>query len=76
MVLLKLSPYKGVILFRTRGKLGPRYIGLFRFLSLVDRAAYLLDLLEELIHIHNMLRVSQLHKCLVDDSMVVPLEDN
>ena len=28
-VLLKVSPWKGVIRFRKRGKLGPRYIGPF-----------------------------------------------
>ena len=27
MVLLKVSPWKGVIRFRKRGKLGPRFIG-------------------------------------------------
>ena len=28
-VLLKVSPWKGVIRFKKRGKSGPRYIGLF-----------------------------------------------
>ena len=29
-VLLKVSPWKGVIRFRKRGKLGPRYIGPYK----------------------------------------------
>ena len=35
-VLLKVSPWKGVIRFRKRGKLGPWYIGLFRITTLLD----------------------------------------
>ena len=75
MVLLKVSPWKGVIRFRKRGKLGPRFIGPFRVLARVGRVAYRLDLPEELSQIHNTFHVSQLRKCLVDESAVVPLED-
>ena len=75
MVLLKVSPWKGVIRFRKRGKLGPRFIGPFRVLARVGRVAYRLDLPVELNQIHNTFHVSQLRKCLVDESAVVPLED-
>lgn len=75
MVLLKVSPWKGVIMFRKRGKLGPRFIGPFRVLARVGRVAYRLDLPVELSQIHNTFHVSQLRKCLVDESAVVPLED-
>jgi len=75
MVLLKVSPWKGVIRFRKRGKLGPRFIGPFRVLARVGRVAYRLDLPEELSLIHNTFHVSQLRKCLVDETAVVPLED-
>ena len=75
MVLLKVSPWKCVICFRNRGKLGPRYIGLFQVIAKVGNVAYMLDLPEELIKIHNTFHVSQLRKCVADDSSVVPLED-
>ena len=75
MVLLKVSPWKGVIRFRKWGKLGPRYIGLFRVVARVGKVAYRLDLPVELSQIHSTFHVSQLRKCLVDDSAVVPLED-
>ena len=75
MVLLKVSPWKGVIRFRKRGKLGPRFIGPFRVVARVGKVAYRLDLPAELSQIHNTFHVSQLRKCLVDDSAVVPLED-
>ena len=75
MILLKVSPWKGVIRFRKQGKLGPRYIGPFRVVARVGKVAYRLDLPAELSQIHNTFHVSQLRKCLVDDSAVVPLED-
>ena len=37
MVLLKVSPWKGVIRFRKWGKLGPRYIGPFRVVARVGK---------------------------------------
>ena len=37
--------------------------------------AYRLDLPAELSQIHSMFHISQLHKCLVDNTAVVPMED-
>jgi len=74
-VLLKVSPWKGIIRFRKRGKLGPRYIGPFRVISRVGKVAYRLDLPAELSQIHNTFHVSQLRKCVTDAIEVVPLED-
>ena len=71
----KVSPWKGVIRFRKRGKLGPKYIGPFRVLAWVGRVAYRLDHSAELSQIHSTFHISQLQKCLVDDSAFVPLED-
>ena len=75
MVLLKVSPWKGVIRFRKRGKLGPLYIGSYRVISKVVKVAYRLELPEELSWIHNTFHVSQLCKCIVDQEAVVPLDD-
>ena len=75
MVLLKESPWKGVIRFRKQSKLGPRYTTHFRLVAWVGMVAYCLDLPEELIQIHSTFHISQLWKCLVDDFTMVPLED-
>ncbi|GJZ78249.1 putative reverse transcriptase domain-containing protein [Tanacetum coccineum] len=52
MVLLKVSPWKGVVRFRKRGKLSPRYIGTFKVLDRIGHVAYTLELPEELKGIH------------------------
>ena len=74
-MLLKVYPWKGVIRFRKRGELGPRYIGPFWVTARVGRVAYRLELLTVLGQIHDTFHVSQLRKCIVDESAVVPLED-
>src|SRR5581483_6420291 len=74
-VLLKVSPWKGVIRFRKRGKLGPRFIGPYKIIARVGKVAYRLELPDELRLIHNTFHVSQLRKCVRDESAVVPLED-
>ncbi|KAC9949399.1 hypothetical protein E3N88_45037 [Mikania micrantha] len=74
-VLLKVSPWKGVIRFRKRGKLSPRFIGPFKIIARVGEVAYRLELPEELSGIHNTFHVSYLRKCLADESAYVPLED-
>ena len=58
-----------------RGKLGPRYIGPFRVIARVGKLAYRLELPEELNQIHDTFQVSQLRKCIADETTVVLLED-
>ena len=71
----KVSPWKGVIRFGKRGKLNPRYVGPFKITKRVGPVAYELDLPEELSGVHNVFHVSNLKKCLADESLVVPLEE-
>ncbi|GJW02062.1 putative reverse transcriptase domain-containing protein [Tanacetum coccineum] len=52
-VMLKVSPWKGVVRFGKRGKLNPRYVGPFKVIERVGEVAYKLELPEELSRIHN-----------------------
>ncbi|GJT15764.1 hypothetical protein Tco_0874470 [Tanacetum coccineum] len=47
-IMLKVSPWKGVIRFGEKGKLAPRYVGTFEILERIDPVAYRLRLPEEL----------------------------
>ncbi|GKE82972.1 hypothetical protein Tco_1552972 [Tanacetum coccineum] len=75
MVLLKVSPWKGVVHFGKRGKLSPSYIGPFKILAKVGPVAYTLELLEELKGIHSTFHVSNLKKCLAEGNVVVLMDE-
>ncbi|KAL8260977.1 hypothetical protein R6Q59_025026 [Mikania micrantha] len=75
MVLLKVSPWKGVVRFGKKGKLAPRYVGPFKILEQVGKVAYKLDLPPELSNVHPMFHVSNLKKFLADQDLQVPLDD-
>ncbi|GJX75634.1 putative reverse transcriptase domain-containing protein [Tanacetum coccineum] len=74
-VLLKVSPWKGVVRFSKRNKLSPRYVGLFEIVERVGPVAYRLCLPQELVGIHDMFHVSNLKKFLADANLHVPLEE-
>ncbi|KAD3336890.1 hypothetical protein E3N88_32409 [Mikania micrantha] len=74
-VLLKVSPWKGVIRFGKRGKLNPRYIGPFEITKRIGPVAYELQLPQELSSVHNVFHVSNLKKCLSDETLAIPLEE-
>ncbi|GJT62561.1 putative reverse transcriptase domain-containing protein [Tanacetum coccineum] len=74
-VMLKVSPWKGVIRFSKRGKLNPRYIGPFKILAKVGTLAYRLKLLEQLSQFHSTFHVSNLKKCFVDEPLAIPLDE-
>ncbi|GKF94682.1 hypothetical protein Tco_0284382, partial [Tanacetum coccineum] len=73
-VMLKVSPWKGVVRFGKRGKLNPRYVGLFKVLAKVGKVAYRLELPQELSRVHHTFYVSNLKKCYADEPLVMPLE--
>ncbi|GJY61188.1 hypothetical protein Tco_0461845, partial [Tanacetum coccineum] len=74
-VMLKVSPWKGVIRFGKRGKLNPRYIGPFKILAKVGTVAYRLELPEKLSRVHSTFHVLNLKKCLSDETLAIPLNE-
>ncbi|GJT37607.1 hypothetical protein Tco_0937472 [Tanacetum coccineum] len=52
-VMLKVSPWKGVVRFGKQGKLNPRYVGPFRVLAKVGKVFYKLELARELSRVHH-----------------------
>ncbi|GKE26088.1 putative reverse transcriptase domain-containing protein, partial [Tanacetum coccineum] len=74
-VILKISPRKGIFRFGKRGKINPQYIGPFKILERIGPVAYKLELPEELSSIHNTFHVSNLKKCLSDESLVIPIKE-
>ncbi|GKG11861.1 hypothetical protein Tco_0346098, partial [Tanacetum coccineum] len=74
-VMLKVSPRKGVIRFGKGGKLNPWYIGPFKILKRVGSVAYTLELPEELSNVHSTFHISNLKKCLSDESLVIPMKE-
>ncbi|GJV06266.1 putative reverse transcriptase domain-containing protein [Tanacetum coccineum] len=74
-VMLKVSPWKGVMRFKNKWKLSPRFIGPFKILKKVREVAYTLELPKEMRGIHNTFHVSYLRKCLADESSVITLDD-
>ncbi|GJT05976.1 putative reverse transcriptase domain-containing protein [Tanacetum coccineum] len=75
LVMLKVSPWKGVVGFGKRGKLSPRYIGPFNILARVGPVAYTLELTEELKGIHSTFHVLNLKNCLAEGDIVVLMDE-
>ncbi|GKB36418.1 putative reverse transcriptase domain-containing protein [Tanacetum coccineum] len=75
MVMLKVSPWKGVIRFAKRDKLSPQYVGPFKIIDRIGLVAYKLELPDELRGIHNTFHVYNLKRCLADENLIIPLEE-
>ncbi|GJR37924.1 putative reverse transcriptase domain-containing protein [Tanacetum coccineum] len=74
-VMLKVSPWKGVIRFGKRGKLNPRYIRPFKIIAKVGTVSYRLKLLEQLSKVHSTFHVLNLKKCMSDEPLAIPLDE-
>ncbi|GKF88494.1 hypothetical protein Tco_0259371 [Tanacetum coccineum] len=73
-VMLKVSPWKGVVRFSKRGKLNPRYVRPFNVLAKVRKVAYKLELPQNLSRVHHTFHVSNMKKCYANEPLVMPLE--
>ncbi|GKD35713.1 putative reverse transcriptase domain-containing protein, partial [Tanacetum coccineum] len=74
-VMLKVSPWKGVVRFGKKGKLAPRFVGPFQILERISSVAYRLSLPEELSGVHDTFHVSNLMKCLADANLHASLDE-
>nr|XP_033509242.1 uncharacterized protein LOC117274146 [Nicotiana tomentosiformis] len=73
--LVQQAKEKGVMRFGKKGKLIPRYVGLYKIIRRIGRVAYELDLPLELDAVHPVFHVSMLRKCIEDPSRITPIED-
>ncbi|GJY94963.1 hypothetical protein Tco_0511324 [Tanacetum coccineum] len=74
-VLLKASPWKGIVRFGKRSMISPRYVGLFEVVERVGPIAYQLCLPQELVGINDMFHMSNLKKFLANANLHVPLKE-
>ncbi|GJR89982.1 putative reverse transcriptase domain-containing protein [Tanacetum coccineum] len=74
-VLLKVSPWKGVVCFGKKGKLALRFVRPFEIIEKVGPMAYRIDFPEELNGVHDKFHVSNHKKCLADPTLKVPFDE-
>nr|GEX28854.1 putative reverse transcriptase domain-containing protein [Tanacetum cinerariifolium] len=74
-VMLKVSPWRGVIHFGKRRKLSSRFIGPFKVIERIGPIAYKMELPDKLRGIHDTFHVSNLKMCFVNDDVVIPLDE-
>ncbi|GJZ67521.1 hypothetical protein Tco_0630761 [Tanacetum coccineum] len=74
-VLLKVTPWKGVVRFGKKGKLALRYVGPFKIIERISLVAYMLRLPKELNSVHDTFHVLNQKKFLADASLHVPLDE-
>ena len=59
--------------FGRKGKLSPRYVGLYKILQRVGEVAYELALAVELASVHQVFNVSMSKKCIGDPTSILPI---
>ena len=60
---LRVSPLRGVKHFGVKGKLAPRFVGLYRVFKRMGEVSYKLELPEGLSGVHDVFHVTQLKRC-------------
>ena len=70
-VFIKVSPWRKVLRFGKKGKLSPRFIGLYEVLERIGPMAYQLALPPELAKLHDVFHVSMLRKYHSDESHIL-----
>lgn len=73
-VWLKISPNKGVMWFRKKGKLSPRYIATFDILEHMGEVAYRLAIPPNLSLVYHVFYVSMLQHYIPEDSHMLSLD--
>ncbi|GJT01855.1 putative reverse transcriptase domain-containing protein [Tanacetum coccineum] len=56
-------------------ELNPRYIGTFKILERIGPVAYKLELPKELSNVYSTFHISNLKKCLSDESLIIPMKE-
>jgi hypothetical protein len=74
-VYLKVSPMRRNRRFKVKGKLAPRYVGMFKIISCKGEVSYQLELPPQLSDVHDVFHVSQLKKCLPVPEEQLPMEE-
>ena len=64
-------PKRGVVRFDKRGKLSPRFIGIFEILERIDTVAYRLELPPSMSGVHEVFHVSMLRRYTSNPAYVV-----
>ena len=70
-VFMRISPRKGVLRFRKKGKLSPRYMGPYEIMERIGEIVYQLRLPPELARIYDVFHVSMFRKYMADPSHVL-----
>jgi hypothetical protein len=73
-VFLKVSPMRGVMWFRKKGKLSPKFVGPFEITQRVGRLAYRIALPPDLVRTDEVFHVSMLRKYIANLDVIVEYE--